>query len=80
MTVRVGQSWSDPREVFGGAPQGSILGVMLFNCSTDDLEHGSPLVRGGHADVVDAASDESFGALSPTLPAASPLPRDGDTL
>ena len=38
MTVRVGSAWSEPRPVAGGVPQGSILGVMLFNVTTDDLE------------------------------------------
>ena len=38
MTVRVGQEWSEPLPVDGGCPQGSILGVWLFNVTTDDLE------------------------------------------
>ena len=38
MTVRVGKEWSLPRSVDGGCPQGSILGVFLFNVTTDDLE------------------------------------------
>ena len=38
MSVRVGNSWSDFLPVFGGCPQGSILGVFLFNTTTDDLE------------------------------------------
>ena len=65
MTVRVGQSWSDPLEVFGGAPQGSILGVMLFNCSIDDLEAGSPLVRGGQEeeDVGPVSEGESLSLI-----------------
>ena len=40
MTVRVGSTWSEPRQVHGGCPQGSILGVLLFNTTTDDLEDG----------------------------------------
>ena len=38
MTVRVGTSWLKPKQVSGGCPQGSILGVFLFNTRTDDLE------------------------------------------
>ena len=38
MCVRVGQEWSDPLDVDGGCPQGSVLGVRLFNTATDDLE------------------------------------------
>lgn len=38
MSVRVGSSWSDPLPVSGGCPQGSILGVALFNTATDMLE------------------------------------------
>ena len=38
MTVRVGKSWSDPLPVSGGCPQGSILGIVLFNTTTESLE------------------------------------------
>ena len=38
MSVKVGQEWSDPLDVNGGCPQGSVLGVALFNNTTDDLE------------------------------------------
>ena len=38
--MKVGQTHSEPREVWGGCPQGSILGVFLFNATIDDLEEG----------------------------------------
>ena len=38
MTVKVGSEWSEPRPVNGGCPQGSILGVFLFNATINDLE------------------------------------------
>lgn len=38
MTLRVGQTWSDPLPVSGGCPQGSLLGVILFNATTESLE------------------------------------------
>ena len=38
MAVKVGDSWSTLLPVNGGCPQGSILGVFLFNITTDNLE------------------------------------------
>ena len=38
MSVKVGNEWSEPLDVNGGCPQGSVLGVFLFNTTTDDLE------------------------------------------
>ena len=40
MTVKVGQSFSTPRPINAGAPQGSVLGCFLFNMGVDDLEEG----------------------------------------
>ena len=44
MSVRVGKAWSEPKAVMGGCPQGSILGVFLFNVATDFLEDGEGAV------------------------------------
>ena len=38
MSVQVGGKWSVSKPVYDGVPQGSILGVLLFNVTTDDLE------------------------------------------
>ena len=38
MTVRLDQAWSDPLPVYGGIPQGSILGIMLFDITTKVFE------------------------------------------
>ena len=38
MTVKIGETFSSMRAVMGGVPQGSLLGVMLFNLSIDNFE------------------------------------------
>ena len=84
MTVRVGSAWSRPRQVTGGCPQGSILGVLLFNITTDDLEDGSTYVS--HVDRPevgipgDDEEDEDFygpDADSPAWGAVGPVSPDG---
>ena len=65
MTVQVGQSWSTPRPVTGGCPQGSILGVFLFNLMTDNLEDGCKnVVPSTRPDVgvVDGKEEDDFHA------------------
>ena len=72
MSVRVGNSWSPPMPVFGGAPQGSILGVMLFNCSIDDLEEGTVVTP-----VLDGVGDETEedGSVTSAGPTAISTPQ-----
>lgn len=40
MVVKLANMMSEPREVWGGYFQGSILGVFLFNATIDNLEEG----------------------------------------
>ena len=40
MRVKVGNEFSDSRVVSGGVPQGSLLGVHLFNTAIDSFEEG----------------------------------------
>ena len=72
VTVRVGKSWSAPRPVNGGVPQGSILGVFLFNASTDDLEDGGDTRM--NPDVSEEETPEP--EVRPCLLYTSPSPRD----
>ena len=55
MSVKVGQAVSKPRIILGGVPQGSILGVFLFNATINSFEAASkdlssyPIIGGGGA-------------------------------
>ena len=61
MSVKVGQAMSGPRIVLGGVPQGSILGVFLFNPTIDNFEAAS-------RDVEPYGVIGGSGANGPTLP------------
>jgi hypothetical protein len=73
MELRVDNSWSKPREVHGGVPQGSLLGVSLFNLTTDDLENG-PMVRDGDP----ITRREESTDLPPGVPVKPPLEMSPD--
>ena len=74
MAVRVDQQWSDPLPVFGGVPQGSILGVMLFNITTEDLEDGLDVNTLGISPLAEAVHgpDVADPPLSPPVWTGSP--------
>ena len=55
--VKVGESWSEPRSVNGGVSQGYIMGIFLFNATTDDLEESGEAV-----DIVDS-NENSSGSI-----------------
>ena len=77
MSVRVGNNWSLPLEVTGGCPQGSKLGVFIFNTTTDDLEDNFLLeerIRVGleeRTPTVDGINDPERGLPQEPTPTSS---------
>ena len=76
MTVRVGNEWSKPRPVNGGVPQGSILGVLLFNLTTDNLEDDPLAITPTN---ISLASTDSDNDCQPDPPSVS-TPISGEVL
>ena len=67
MTVKIGNSFSAPKPVMGGIPQGSLLGVFLFNCSIDSFEATS-------VDVGDYAGGTGTPTVVPDVGTDHPVP------
>ena len=70
MTVKVGNSYSRPRSVEGGVPQGSLLGVLLFNATIDSFEAFSPDIESYGPPLEDALApnQEDFPPEAPNIP------------
>lgn len=45
MVVKLGDILSTPRQVRGGVPPGSLLGILLFNLTMDNFEQSSDNVE-----------------------------------
>ena len=74
MVVKVGNTRSKPRPVNGGCPQGSILGVFLFNVTTDDLEDEIlPPPEVTASNTVDTSIDSSIQSDSSRSSASAPM-------
>ena len=70
MTVKVGKSFSNHRTVEGGVPQGSLLGVFLFNATIDGFEAYSKDVTpyGPHVEDVLGPDRAQMPQPVPNLP------------
>ena len=77
MSVKVGQALSKPRVVLGGVPQGSILGVFLFNSTIDSFEAGSNDVE--HYGIIGGGAGGAPRPYRPHDPALNTrVPREYD--
>ena len=84
MTVKVGKCWSEPLPVSGGCPQGSILGVSLFNNTTEFLEDEfyefeqrrlGLMVSGSEQAPPPTSTDDNSATWTTSTPERGELPR-----
>ena len=82
MAVKVGSIMSDPKPVSGGCPQGSMLGVFLFNATIDDLEEDCQeladtrmSIRRKNVPQPSTLVSTGRNQLDPGTPEASPIVR-----
>ena len=68
MTVKVGTARSALRSIEGGVPQGSLLGVLLFNITIDSFEAFSSDVQQYGALPEETLSEEELHLIPPDLP------------
>ena len=73
MRVKVGNCRSELRTVLGGVPQGSLLGVFLFNCTIDNFEAFSRDVKEYGPPPVETLTPVEVRGLPPDRP---PPPTD----
>ena len=76
MMVKVGNTMSTPRKVLGGVPQGSLLGVLLFNICIDDFEAHSRDIQDYSPDGVSGLTDRAPDPPDPMPVPPEPLGRD----
>ena len=76
MTVRIGSAFSDFRVVLGGVPQGSLLGVLLFNLAIDSYEANSNDVACYDPPGGEEAFPAAPGATVPARVPDEPTERD----
>lgn len=69
MRVKAGSELSDPRQVLGVVPQGSLLGVFIFNLAIDCFKAGNTEVKAYNPPIFNPP-------MAPNGPLGHPVPRE----